>query len=39
MTIASGTDALKLLRIIYGNKTFSSQFDTKNQVRIVRERA
>ena len=34
-----GTDALKLLHIIYGNKIFSSQFDTKNQVHIMRERA
>ena len=34
-----GTDALKLLRIIYGNKNFSSQFDTKYQVRIMREHA
>ena len=34
-----GTDALKLLRIIYGNKTFSIKFDTKNQVRIMREHA
>ena len=31
--------ALKLLRIMYGNKTFSSQFDTKNQVRVMREHA